>query len=189
MEQTAALWPELEVASGWLKKAVHILNNEDELDTQTVKTRYQALLEEMLEQSKPSQWLGQVVQQFTKVTRSYWPGLFHCYDVLDLPRTNNDLEQLFGSIRYEERRATGRKVAGPGLVLRGAVRLPAALATRLKPFTAADLVPQDLDQWQAVRARLAKPHQARVSGYRFRRDPDRYLAALEEQALKLSLRS
>lgn len=189
LEQTAALWPELEVASGWLKKAVHILNNKDELDTQTVKTRYQTLLEEMLEQSKLSQWLSQVVKQFTKVTRSYWPGLFRCYDVLDLPRTNNDLEQLFGSIRYEERRATGRKVAGPGLVLRGAVRLPAALATRLKPFTAADLVPRDLDQWQAVRAKLRQPHQARVSGYRFRRDPDRYLAALEEQALKLSLRS
>lgn len=177
------------MASGWLKKAVHILNNEDELPGQEVKTRYQALLEEMLGQAKSSPWLNQVVKQFTKVTRSYWPGLFHCYDVADLPRTNNDLEQLFGSTRYHERRATGRKVAGPSLVLRGAVRLPAALATRLKPFTAADLVPRDVDQWQAVRAILAQPHEARVAGYRFRRDPDRYLATLERQALKLSLRS
>ena len=175
LEQTAALWPELEVASGWLKKAVHILNNEAQLPGQVVKTRYQALLEQMLKQAPSSPWLGQVVKHFIKITRSYWPGLFPCYDVADLPRTNNDLEQLFGSTRYHERRATGRKVA--------------ALATRLKPFTAADLVPRDVDQWQAVRAMLAQPHEARVAGYRFRRDPDRYLATLEKQAIKLSLRS
>ena len=29
-----------------------------------------------------------------KVSRSYWPGLFHCYDVPGLPRTNNELEKL-----------------------------------------------------------------------------------------------
>jgi len=46
--------------------------------------------------------------------RSYWPGLFHCYDVPELPRTDNDLEQLLGSHRYHERRASGRKVASPG---------------------------------------------------------------------------
>ncbi|HWT78832.1 MAG TPA: hypothetical protein VN648_08505, partial [Candidatus Methylomirabilis sp.] len=29
------------------------------------------------------------LKQFLKVTRSYWPGLFRCYDAADLPRTNN----------------------------------------------------------------------------------------------------
>jgi hypothetical protein len=189
LEKTAALWPELEVASDWLKTAVDILNNEDELDSQTVKSHYQALLKQMLKQAEPSQWLGQVVKQFTKVTRSYWPDLFHCYDVADLPRTNNDLEQLFGATRYHERRATGRKSAGACLVVLGPARLPAALATRLKPFRAADLVPHDLDQWRAMRARLAQCHESRVWGSRFRRDPDNYLGKLEKQAIKLSLRS
>src|SRR5260370_18791803 len=27
-----------------------------------------------------------------QVSRSYWPGLFHCYDVPGLARTNNQLE-------------------------------------------------------------------------------------------------
>jgi hypothetical protein len=65
-----------------------------------------------------------------KVTRSYWPGLFHCYAVAELPRTNNALEQFFGRHRYHERRASGRKGASPALVLRGAARLVAATATR-----------------------------------------------------------
>ena len=43
------------------------------------------------------------------------------YAVSALPRTNNGLEQLFGSQRYHERRATGRKMASPATVLRGEV--------------------------------------------------------------------
>ena len=43
------------------------------------------------------------LKQFVKVTRSYWPGLFACYESSDLPRTNNDLEHTFGSHRYHER--------------------------------------------------------------------------------------
>ena len=74
--------------------------------------------------------LAPAVDHFLKVTASYWPGLFHCYDVPDLPRTNNDLEQCFGSARYHERRATGRGGLAGGLVVRGAVRLVAAVAAR-----------------------------------------------------------
>ena len=66
------------------------------------------------------------------MTRSYRPGLFHGYAVADLPRTNNDLEQLSGSYRRHERRVTGRKVSSPATVLRGPARVVAALATRLR---------------------------------------------------------
>ena len=63
--------------------------------------------------------LADAVAHFRKVARSYQPGLFHCYAVPGLPRTNNDLEHLFGAQRYHERRANGRKAASPGAVLRG----------------------------------------------------------------------
>ena len=46
--------------------------------------------------------LTTAIEHFVKVTRSYWPGFFHCYDLSGLPRTNNDLEQFFGSHRYHE---------------------------------------------------------------------------------------
>jgi len=41
--------------------------------------------------------LGPALDHFRKVARSYRPGLFHATDVAGLPRTNNALEQLFGS--------------------------------------------------------------------------------------------
>jgi len=131
--------------------------------------------------------LAPAVDHFRKVTVSYWPGLFHCYDVPDLPPTNNALEQYFGSARYHERRASGRKGASPGLVVRGAVRVVAALATRDQRFDEVALRPSDLAAWRALRRQLAARQAARCAQRRFRRDPDAYLAALEEALFKLSL--
>jgi hypothetical protein len=121
------------------------------------------------------------VDHFVKVTRSYWPGLFACYDQPGLPRTNDDLEQAFGSHRYHERRATGRKGASPALVLRGSTRLVAGLATRAREVTAADLASADLGAWKELRAELEERRQRRVDRRRFRRNPDGYLNDLENK--------
>jgi hypothetical protein len=43
------------------------------------------------------------------VSRSYWPGLFPCYDVPNLPRTNNELESRFRDMRRRLLRTTGQK--------------------------------------------------------------------------------
>jgi len=44
-----------------------------------------------------------------KVSRSYWPGLFHCYDVPGVPRTNNELESHFRDTGRRLLRTTGQK--------------------------------------------------------------------------------
>jgi hypothetical protein len=43
------------------------------------------------------------------VSRSYWPGLFHCSDVPGLPRTNNALESRFRDTGRRLLRTTGHK--------------------------------------------------------------------------------
>ena len=43
------------------------------------------------------------------VSRNYWPGLFHCYDMSGLPRTNNDLESRFRETRRRLLRTTGQR--------------------------------------------------------------------------------
>jgi len=127
------------------------------------------------------------VDHFVKVTRSYWPGLFACYDVAGLPRTNNDLERAFGSHRYHERRATGRKGASPALVLRGSARLVAGLGTRAGAGSAADLAGADREEWRRLRAELEERRQRRVDRRRFRRDPEGYLKALEKRLIQSRL--
>lgn len=39
----------------------------------------------------------------------YWKFLFHCYDDKRIPRTNNDLEKSFNTLKRIKRKRTGRK--------------------------------------------------------------------------------
>jgi hypothetical protein len=152
--------------------------------------RFALLLLHMQEQAcqlDPS-W-QKAIAHFFKVTQSYGPHLFFCYQIPDLPRTNNALEQSFGQVRVHERRATGRRGALPGLVVHGTVRVQAALATRLHVFTANELAPHDVQAWRDLRAQVSSRQACRCKQWHFRKDPPAYLAALEAQLLKGSLRS
>ena len=184
---TAPLWPAVRVAYGWVHRAAHVLNNDAQETGAAVKRRLHGLLGAMRQHQAKARTLAPAVGHFLKVSRSYWPGLFHCYSIPDLPRTNNELEQFFGAYRYHERRATGRKVASPAVVLRGAVRLIACAATRLRPFTSEALAPDTVSAWQELRHTLETRRHQRTQRRRFRRDPAAYLATLEADLLKLSL--
>ena len=82
-------------------------------DVLLARQAYRRLLSEMQREQATLSELAWVVAHFRKVTSSYWPGLFRCYTIAGLPRTNNALEHCFGSARYHERRATERKGASP----------------------------------------------------------------------------
>jgi hypothetical protein len=178
----------VEAAYDWVFRAAAVLANVAGRSGSAVKASYRGLLGAMARNAGRAGNLSGALGTFRKVTRSYWPGLFHCYDVPDLPRTDNDLEQLFGSHRYHERRSSGRKVASPGLVVRGSVRLPAAVATRLRgEVRGDDLIPSDLEAWRTIRAGLERRQEVRAQGRRFRRDPAAYLQELEEALIKETL--
>jgi hypothetical protein len=50
-----------------------------------------------------------VAVHINKTFRERWWGLFKCYDVDGLPRTNNDLERYMRRIKSGQRRILGRK--------------------------------------------------------------------------------
>lgn len=186
---TEKLWPPLRQAYAWVLQAAHLLANAEQRDGETLKQEYQRLLETMRQQQETLGELAPAVTHFCSVTASYWEGLFQCYQVKDLPRTNNDLEQYFGTARHVERRATGRKRASPALVVRGSVRVVAAGASRCFPVSAAQLRLTDVTAWRALRQTLDYRHECRRAQLRFRRDPQVYLAALEQRLLTPSLLS
>jgi hypothetical protein len=186
---TASLWPEIRTAFGWVHQAAHLLGNEGAEDAGGVKRRLGGLLGALARHRQRVGELRAAVEHFLKVTRSYWPGLFFCYAVAGLPRTNNALEQLFGSHRYHERRASGRKGASPALVLRGAARLLAAAATRQRRYTAKELAEVNRGDWKRLRGELETRRQRRAERTRFRRDPQAFLSQLEEQLLRSALPS
>jgi hypothetical protein len=186
---TDAMWPGIRTAYGWVHGVAKLLEDEDELSGSEVRCQVEELLAEIADAQTTVGALQPAVAHFLKVSASYWPGLFHCYDVTGLPRTNNDLEQYFGSARYHQRRASGRIRANAATVVRGSVRVLAATASRLHIFGEYDLRHPNLDRWTSLRRSLELRQEARRQQGRFRRDPDAYLAALESTLLKRSLPS
>lgn len=59
--------------------------------------------------SKNKPGLQPFCRSIQKTTRSYAPGLFHCYDLPDLPRTNNARESDFRDLNRRLLRTTGQK--------------------------------------------------------------------------------
>jgi hypothetical protein len=189
LEATAALWPPVALMYAWVWRVASVLGENGPNNAAEARRQLGGLLGAMVRHSVLLGTLAGAAAHFVRVSRSYWPGLFYCYEVADLPQTNNDLEQFFGSHRYHERRCSGRKGASPGLVLRGQARLLAAAATRRRAFSVGELAQVDRSRWEELRRQLESRRQRRVQRRRFRRDPKAYLQALEEQLLQSILPS
>jgi hypothetical protein len=97
-------------------------------------------------------WLPTFWQHLRSLSEHYWRGLFPCYDIVGLPRTNNHLESLYGQTKRQVRRQTGLQQLRRPLQYQGAWLIytshdetAAQLQTRLAQ------VP--LETYQAERAR------------------------------------
>jgi hypothetical protein len=189
LQETAKLWPPVREAFKWVKRVSRLLKNRKKLPAKGVRRQLVQLLARMRQAaaaaSEPA--VRADLRHFLKVSKSYWPGLFRCYEYSELPQTNNDLEQAFGSHRYHERRASGRRRASPGLVVMGSARLISSVATRLHPEEGLLLPPGYVENWRELRAGLEKRRESRRKQRRFRRDPLGYLTQLEQRCLQLSL--
>jgi hypothetical protein len=187
LNETAALWPSVQAAFAWVHKAARTLDNPAEAAGGEVRKRLAGLLGAMSCHRRKAGELEGAIAHFVKVSRSYWSGLFHCYDDSDLPRTNNALEQQFGSYRWHERRITGRKMASPAMVQRGQVRILASTATRSRHFSAKDLSACDHHAWTQLRAQLDARREKQKQRTRFRRNPQVFLTQLEQQLIQSTL--
>jgi hypothetical protein len=71
LEATAALWPDLRRAFGWVDEAAEILKNQAEEAVTAVKSHYQALLGRMHERATTAGALQGAIEHFLKVTQSW----------------------------------------------------------------------------------------------------------------------
>lgn len=189
LRETHELWPDIRKVYQWIHRVASILANHDGESAAVVRRRLAGLLGAIKRRRVDAGRLCGAVDHFLKITRSYWPGLFFCYDIESLERTNNDLEQFFGSWRWHERRATGRKSASRSVVLRGPVCLSASLASRKRAFEGENLAAIDKKAWKKLRADLRQRRRVRHRCRAFRRNPKDYLASLTQKAIKSILLS
>ena len=69
-----------------MHRAAHILGNEAGEDASKLQRRFDGLVAAITRHRAKAGSLAGAIEHFGKVTRSYRPGLFHCYAVPDLPR-------------------------------------------------------------------------------------------------------
>jgi hypothetical protein len=86
--------------------------------------------------------------------------------------------------RVHERRATGRRGAIPGVVVRGSVRVMATVTSKQQLFSAEELRPKDYQRWRELRRQLQQREATRRQQWRFRKNPAAYLAAIEARLLQ-----
>jgi hypothetical protein len=184
LQATATLWPPLQNAYQFVHQAKAILANPEQDTGQRVRERYLALLAQMREEIATLGPLASAFEHFCHITDNFAAGVFQCYDVEGLPRTNNELEHCFGVARVHERRATGRRGAIPGVVVRGTVRVMAAVTSKQRLFSAEDLRPREYQRWLDLRRQLQLREESRRQQWRFRKNPVAYLAAIEVRLLQ-----
>jgi len=139
----------------WLRQISDLLASEGNpvRSGKQVEAELLAHLHLMKQQSQDNDILAEFVKQIEKTTHNYQPGLFHTYDIPDLPRTNNDRESEFRSLNQQLLRTTGQKGGARRLIQRsGAWELiprPGSLTE-----TTVAIATVDYDEYKKERTRV-----------------------------------
>ncbi len=131
-------------------------------------------------------WLHQAVTHVQTVLRRLGDGLYHCYDLPGLPRTNNAQEQFYRRVKASERRTTGHRRSDTFVVRVGGFAVYAVAAA---DFTEAVLNSQlagvSATNWLRERETLRANQERQTKMRRFRLHRDAYLADLEARWARL----
>jgi len=137
----------LRQATDWLEHIADLLDpaGKPPRSAEQVQETLFAYLQEIETISHQQPGLQSFFKTIQKTTISYAPGLFHCYDIPGLPRTNNARESDFRDLNRRLLRTTGQKGLTRRLILRsGAWELlhrPATLQDTILAFN--HVAPQD----------------------------------------------
>ena len=141
----ASDYQSLAEGAGWLRDIAAILEppTDHQVTGEQVAQYLRIYLDDLGRLPDLSPRLDAFRQHLDKVSMSYWPGLFHCYDLRNLPRTDNSLESHFRDTKRQLLRTTGQKGQTRHAFQRtGAGELLPRPPTEVQRLTALRQVPQ-----------------------------------------------
>lgn len=166
-----------------VRNVAHILKAEEGGVGSEVAQRLQEYLDglEAKEYEFPDFRWTSFVNGGRRLADRYWAGLFQCYDVPDLPSTNNALESLFGAVKRQQRKVTGKTTTSGGPIETCAAYVLGAWSTAQQHPDLVSLlegIPEsDLTEARSKLEKLAEPAKLKRS---IAREPDGYLGGLLE---------
>jgi hypothetical protein len=175
---------------GWVLEAEAILSGswaaaEEAVTNAGVALRFDAWAAKLKEEAGGQQLTeteGRCLRHFLQVTASLRPQLIACYDVVGLPRTNNDMEGFIRAIKTRYRRVSGRKNWNRYLLRYG--RRVAYYEAQVRSATGEAGVHEALAgvtpaQWREARAEQRVSQENQLKQYRFRHKRATFLQGLE----------
>ena len=150
----------------------------------TVRQRLDAYLDWLKRRTDLSPLLLDYRDHLCGLTERYAKGLFNCYQIAGLPRTNNGLESHFGALRRRTLCTAGPYRAQQTLHAKGAWLLLDVIENEHQQLRSFQKVA--LDDWRRERERIRQHHSTFTNHRRFRRDPQAYLDQLELQAAEIA---
>jgi hypothetical protein len=174
----------------WVLEAEAILSGswagaEEAVTNAGVVLRFDAWIARLKEEASAQQLTETeqaCLRHFLQVTDSLRPQLIACYDVVGLPRTNNDMEGFIRAIKTRYRRVSGRKNWNRYLLRYG--RRVAYYEAQVRSVggeagvngAVEQVTPQ---QWREGRAEQRARQADQLKQYRFRHKRAQFLQGLE----------
>jgi len=123
LNNSRSLYENLKAAHHWLRKVAECLRypirspvckdkpgvNLDALSSQQIQHEIEALIKQLHLNSQYHPVQAELAQKLQRLWSKYGSELLHCYDIPGLPPDNLQMEALFGRLRRQTRRISGRK--------------------------------------------------------------------------------
>lgn len=182
--QYSGSYTQLKRQSAWIIELARLFESYDKQGhlrtARQVKQEVNQFLKKLEQEARQCPSEAKVIAWIVKAVRHRWWGLFTCYQIANVPSSNNDLETFFKDMKHHQRRITGRKSVqefilryGPFAAFIDYSESFDDLLVRLRQVKSTDFK-QARQALQKVQLRLKKL-------YRFRHHPDLYFRDLEKR--------
>lgn len=144
LSEVQETYADLHQAAEWLEEIAELLDPDGKSVRTGEEVRDQLFeyLDTIQEQGQDNPVLHEFASHMVKTTSNYASGLFHTYNIDDLPRTNNDRESEFRGMIQQVARTTGQKGATRRFILRAgaweAIPRPGTFEQTVEAFSSVD---------------------------------------------------
>lgn len=176
----AAAFAEVQQAQDWVTAIAAILAQplptvtDPSVDGDAVALNLAHHLGRLADLTDLTPWLTHFRDDLLRLSERYWSGLFHCYDQVGLPATNNAHESLFGQTKRHLRRQRGIRELREALLRHGAWLVFRPEATSPEELQA-DLAQVSWAEYTTERARYDRRQAQFHHRYRWRHQRDAVL--------------
>jgi hypothetical protein len=145
----------------------------------------QHMVEQMFKQFAQQPQLGptcrRLNRKWQKVAQIWLPGIFYCYIIAGLPRHNLEMEAIYGILRDNQRRISGRKDTSPLRLFGAGEAMALLIETEAELLAWCQTVAQDKETYRTQRRLHEESEERQRWLRRLHRDPAKAMTQVDQQ--------